>query len=107
MKKELKKMLNWTSYAKISSTGSSYDPAPDLPISNRCSKLIQIRWTSAESCIEFHKLSKEYKIIKIGVRSKKLWSKHGEADFCVASVHRLFRCSKFGQMRWNLAEYCR
>jgi len=33
MKKELKEMLNWTSYAKISSTGSSYDPAPDLPTS--------------------------------------------------------------------------
>ena len=31
MKKELKEMLNWTSYAKISSTGSSYEPAPDLP----------------------------------------------------------------------------
>ena len=31
MKKELKEMLNWTSYAKISSTGSSYYPAPDLP----------------------------------------------------------------------------
>ena len=30
---ELKKMLNWTSYAKISSTGSSYDPAQDLPTS--------------------------------------------------------------------------
>ena len=45
-----------------------------------------MRWTLAESCREFHKLSKEYKIIEIGVRSKKLWSKHGEADFCVAPV---------------------
>ena len=33
MKKELKEMLNWMSYAKISSTGSSYDPAPDLTTS--------------------------------------------------------------------------
>jgi len=31
MKKELKEMLNWMSYAKTSSTGSSYDLAPDLP----------------------------------------------------------------------------
>ena len=45
-----------------------------------------MRWTSEESCIEFHKLSKEYKIVEIGVRSKKLWSKHGEADLCVAPV---------------------
>ena len=33
MKKELKEMLNWTSYTKISSTGSSYDPAPVYPTS--------------------------------------------------------------------------
>ena len=45
-----------------------------------------MRCTLAESCREFHNLSKEYKIIKIGVPSKKLWSKHGEADFCVALV---------------------
>ena len=45
-----------------------------------------MRRTLAESCREFHKLSKEYKIIEIGVPSKKLWSKHGEADFCVAPV---------------------
>ena len=40
----------------------------------------------AESCREFHKLSKEYKIIEIEVPSKKLWSKYGDADFCVAPV---------------------
>ena len=34
MKKELKEMLNWTSYAKINSPGSSYDPAPDLLTNN-------------------------------------------------------------------------
>jgi len=45
-----------------------------------------MRWTLAESCREFHKLSKEYKIIEIGVRSKKLWSKHKEVDFCVTPV---------------------
>ena len=45
-----------------------------------------MRWTLAESFREFHKISKEYKIIIIGVSSKKLWSKHGEADFCVAPV---------------------
>ena len=45
-----------------------------------------MRWTLAESCREFHKISKDYKIIEIGVPSKKLWSKHGEADFCVAPV---------------------
>jgi len=33
MKKELKEMLNWMSYAKIRSTGSSYDHALDLPTS--------------------------------------------------------------------------
>ena len=45
-----------------------------------------MRCTLEESFIKFHKLSKEYKIIEIGVRSKKLWSKHKEADFCVAPV---------------------
>jgi len=45
-----------------------------------------MRWTLAEICREFHKLSTEYKIIKIGVRSKKLWSKHEEANFSVAPV---------------------
>jgi len=45
-----------------------------------------MRWTLPESCGEFHKISKEYKIIEIGVRTKKLWSKHEEADFCVAPV---------------------
>ena len=45
-----------------------------------------MRWNLAESCRKFHKLSKEYKIIEIGVRSKKLWSKHEETDFCVAPV---------------------
>jgi hypothetical protein len=44
-----------------------------------------MRLTSAEYCREFHKLFIEYKIIKIGVRSKKLWS-HEEADFSVAPV---------------------
>jgi len=39
-------------------------------------------WTSEYSCRQFHKLSIESKIIKIGVRSKKLWSKHDEANFC-------------------------
>ena len=28
MQKELKEKLNWTSYAKINSIGSSYDSAP-------------------------------------------------------------------------------
>ena len=45
-----------------------------------------MRWTSVESCREFHKLFIEYKIIEIGVRSKKLWSKHEEADLCAAPV---------------------
>ena len=45
-----------------------------------------MRWTSAEYCREIYKLFIEYKIIKIGVPSKKLWSKHEEADFCVAPV---------------------
>ena len=45
-----------------------------------------MRWTSRYSLRSFHKLSIESKIIKIGVPSKKLWSKHEEADFCVAPV---------------------
>ena len=43
-----------------------------------------MRWTYGYSCREFHKLSIESKIIKIRVPSKKLWSKHEEADFCEA-----------------------
>ena len=40
-------------------------------------------WNSEYPCSDFHKLSIESKIIKIGVQGKKLWLKHDEADFCV------------------------
>ena len=79
---------------------------------HRCSNFGQMRWSSAKSCIAFHKLSIEYKIIKIGVRSKKLWPKY-EAMWKLISGstgstddHRLHWCSNFGQMRWSSAEFC-
>ena len=66
-------------------------------------------WTSGYTCRDFHKLSIEFKIIKIGVRSKTLWPKHEKTDFCVAPVtpvlyHRLHWCSNFGQMSWSSVE---
>ena len=68
-------------------------------------------WTSEYSCIKFHKLSIESKIIKIGVRSKKLWSKHDEADSYEVTGwsdgHRIFRCSKLDVMRWTPGYSCR
>jgi hypothetical protein len=30
-----------------------------------------------ESCVEFHKLSNEYKLVKNGVWSKEIWEKYG------------------------------
>ena len=45
-----------------------------------------MRWTSGYYLRAFHKFFIESKIIKIGVPSKKLWSKHEDADFCVAPV---------------------
>ena len=41
-----------------------------------CSNFGQMRWSSVESCREFHMLSIEYKIIEIGVRSKELLPKY-------------------------------
>jgi hypothetical protein len=35
----------------------------------RCAKFTQTDMASTLGCIEFHKLSKKYKIIEIGVRS--------------------------------------
>ena len=46
---------------------------------NQYSKCDIMRWTSTESCREFYNLSIESNIIKIGVSSKKLWSKDEEA----------------------------
>ena len=69
-------------------------------------------WTSIYPCRDFHKISIESKIIKIGVRSKQLWPKHEKTDFCVAPVtsvlyHWLHQCSNFDQMSWSSEEYCR
>ena len=80
---------------------------------HRCSNFSQMSWSSAESCRAFHKLSIEYKIIKIGVRSKELWPKYEvlrkliSGSTGLSDDHRLHRCSNFGQMRWSSAEFYR
>ena len=80
---------------------------------HRCSNFGQMSWSSVESCRAFHKLSIEYKIIKIGVRSKELWPKYEVLWKLISGStgssgdHRLHRCSNFGQMRWSSTKSCR
>ena len=99
----------WLKHGKI-----VFCVAPVTPVLyhrlHRCSNFVQMRWSSAESCREFHKLSIEYKIIKIGVRSKELWPKYEVLWKLISGStgstddHRLHRCSNFGQMGWSSAK---
>jgi hypothetical protein len=42
-------------------------------------KICQILRIFKESCVEFHKLSNEYKFVENGVRSKEIRAKYGRA----------------------------